>query len=69
MYRVELCQDGGEESAGRAPVGGEVEGDDLLVGQHLVRTHHLLVRAEQLLPRQAVHAVPPQGRRTDRVNM
>ena len=36
MYRVELRQDGGEESAGRAPVGGEVEGQHGRVGQHLV---------------------------------
>ena len=55
MYRVELRQDGGEESAGRAPVGGEVEGDDLLAVEGRVRSDHALVPPQNLLPGKAVH--------------
>ena len=55
-YAVELCQHGGEEAAGRAPVSREVEGDDLLLLQGGVGADHLLVLPEQLLTCEGVHA-------------
>ena len=54
-YTIELSEDGGEEPAGRAPVGGEVEGDDLLPLEGRVRCHHALVPPQNLLPGKTVH--------------
>ena len=54
-YCVEVGQQGREEPAGRTPVGGEVEADDLLVRQGGVGRHYTLVLLQQLLAGQRVH--------------
>jgi hypothetical protein len=43
FYIVELCEERGEETAGWAPVGGEVVGNDFLVLEGGVGPHYALV--------------------------
>ena len=54
-HTVELSKNRGEEPAGWAPVGGEVEGDDLLPFESRVRCHHALVPPQNLLTPKTVH--------------
>ena len=54
-YTIELSEDRSKEPAWWTPVGGEVEGDDLLAIKGQVRGHHALVPPQKLLAGKPVH--------------
>ena len=54
-HLVELLEEGGELPAGRAPVGGEVEADEVLVGQRGRHVHGRAVGLGQGLALQELH--------------